>query len=150
MKTLKSTATIKHAARNNVAKIHKTSKNRGHNINIIFFEKFIPKLSMGEFIKHIPEDLYNQLLVIEPEFGSGILIYRSSQPVIDHKRLASFGSLEVIGVVGENTLCGRDYICWLNTHGIHPQELPVLHEAEEEYLLSVVRAMSQDKGFVTP
>jgi hypothetical protein len=150
MTTLKSTATIKHAARNNAAKIHKTSKNRGHNIAIISFAKYVPELSMGDFVEHIPEDLYNRLLVIEPEFGSGIVVYRSSKPVIDHKRLASFGSLEVIGVVGENTLCGYDIVVWLNSHGIHPQHLPVLCEIEEKYLLNVVRLMSQEKGFTTP
>lgn len=149
MKTRQSTSTPKHAAQKNTAKNPKASINVGHNISIVCFAKDIPELSMGNFVEPIPEDLYSRLLVIEPEFGSGILVYRSSQPVIDHKRLASFGTLEVIGVVGENTLCGRDYICWLNTHGIHPQELPVLHEAEEEYLLSVVRAMSQEKGFIT-
>jgi hypothetical protein len=137
------------AARKNVAQNQKTSKPRGYNIAVICFEKYIPGLAPREVIEYIPDDFEGRVLAIDPEFGSSIVIYRSSKTVIDHERLASLGTSEVIGVVGEGSLCGRDYICWLNTKGFHPQNLPVLCEIEEAYLLSSLRIMAQSKGFIT-
>ncbi len=138
------------AAQKNAAQNNKTSKLRGYNLAIICFEKYLPGLSPGEVIEYIPDDFEGRVLAIEPEFGSGIVIYRSSKPVIDHERLASLGLLEVIGVVGEGSLCGRDYICWLIANDLHPQTLPVLCEIEEAYLLRSLRIMAQSKGFTTP
>jgi hypothetical protein len=138
------------AARKNGAQNKKTSKIRGLNIAIICFERYLPGLSAKEFIEYIPDDFGGRVQAIEPKFGSGIVIYRSSKPVIDHERLASHGLLEVIGVVGEGSLCGRDYISWLNANDFYPQNLPLLCEIDEAYLLGTLRVMAQSKGFTTP
>lgn len=137
-----------HTALKNAAKNKNASKFRG-DIAIICFDKYIPGLAPAEVIQYIPDDFEGRVLAIEQEFGSSIVIYRSFKSVIDHVRLASLGVNEVIGVVGEGSLCGRDYICWLNAKGFHPQNLPVLCEIEEAYLLSSLRIMAQSKGFIT-
>lgn len=136
------------AAQNHAAQNTETSKFRG-DVAIICFDKYIPGLAPAEVIQYIPDDFEDRVLAIEQEFGSSIVIYRSFKPVIDHARIASLGVNEVIGVVGEGSLCGRDYICWLNTKGFHPQNLPVLCEIEEAYLLSSLRIMAKSKGFIT-
>jgi hypothetical protein len=133
----------------NAAQSESTSISINSNIAIICFERHLPELSLAEIVAHIPDNLNGRVLALEPGYGSGIVVYRSPNPVADHVRLASRGHLEVLGIISENTLCGFDYVCWLTAKCFYPQSLPVLSEIEELRLICGLSLMAQSKGFIT-